>query len=98
MIAAAALWAPAASAQDTHYWTEQYGNRARLLGGAVIGSSSDLSSVYYNPGRLALVNDPELLLAGNVFEYSIIRLTEEERDNDIKSSRFSLTPSLFAGE
>ncbi len=84
--------------QDTHYWTEQYGNRARLLGGAVIGSSSDLSSVYYNPGRLALVTSPELLLAGNVFEYSVITLKEEQADQNIKSSRFSLTPSLFAGE
>jgi len=61
-----------------------------------MGGSSDLSSVYYNPGRLALVNEPELLLAGNVFEYSTIKL--KERGQDISSSRFSLTPSLFAGE
>jgi hypothetical protein len=54
--------------------------------------------VYYNPGRLALVNEPELLLAGNVFEYSTIKLKERDRAQDIASSRFSLTPSLFAGE
>ncbi|HJN91846.1 MAG TPA: long-chain fatty acid transport protein, partial [Dehalococcoidia bacterium] len=42
-----------AAAQDSNYWTIQYGNRARLLGGSAVGSASDLSAVYYNPGRLA---------------------------------------------
>ena len=49
--------------QDSHYWTNQFGNRARLLGGAVIGSTDDLSAVYYNPGGLALVEKSEILLA-----------------------------------
>lgn len=87
-----------AAAQDTHYWTEQYGNRARLLGGAMIGSSSDLSSVYYNPGRFALANDPEVLIAGNVAEYSSTKVGSSVGDKDLASTRFSLAPSLFAGE
>lgn len=90
--------AGAAQAQDTHYWTEQYGNRARLLGGAMIGSATDLSSVYYNPGRLALIGEPEILLAGNVFEYSVIKLSDQDSPQEITSSRFSISPSLFAGE
>ena len=87
-----------AEAQDTHYWTEQYGNRARLLGGAMIGSTSDLSAVYYNPGRLALGSDPEVLIAGNVVEYSSIKLDSTLGNDDLGSTRFSLSPSLFAGE
>ena len=43
-----------AYAQTAHYWTDQYGSRSRLLGGAVIGSVDDLAAVYYNPARLAL--------------------------------------------
>jgi len=35
------LLATGARAQDTHYWNIQYGTRATLLGGAVIGSVSD---------------------------------------------------------
>jgi len=87
-----------AAAQDTHFWTEQYGNRARMLGGAMIGSASDLSAVYYNPGRLALATEAEVLLAGNVVEYSASKLGNETGDRALASTRFSVSPSLLAGE
>ena len=48
--AACLCLAPFARPQDSHYWTNQYGTRATLLGGAVIGSVLDLSGTYYNPG------------------------------------------------
>lgn len=31
-------------AQDSHYWTNQYGTESWLLGGAVVGSRTDLAS------------------------------------------------------
>jgi hypothetical protein len=34
----------AARAQDSQYWTLQYGPVAELLGGVVVGSSRDLSA------------------------------------------------------
>jgi hypothetical protein len=49
--------------QDSHYWTNQYGTRATLLGGAVIGSVLDLSGTYYNPGGMSLIEDPDTLMA-----------------------------------
>ena len=52
-----------AAAQDSHYWTEQFGNRAYLLSGAVVGDPADLSAVYYNPGGLSLNNAKEFFLA-----------------------------------
>ena len=86
-------------AQDAQYWTNQYGNRARLLAGAVIGSSTDLASVYYNPGALALVENPELLLSANVFQYTryTLQLTDSDM-TDLSSSRTGGAPSIFAGE
>ncbi|MCK5572460.1 MAG: hypothetical protein KAJ12_06850, partial [Bacteroidetes bacterium] len=36
-----------APGQETYYWNIQYGTRSTLLGGAVIGSASDLSATYY---------------------------------------------------
>ncbi len=49
--------------QDTHYWSTAYGTHAQLLGGLVVGSSSDMSSTYYNPGALALSKDSALILS-----------------------------------
>ena len=46
------------SAQDTHYWTQQYGTQGELLLGTVVGSLIDLSAMYYNPGALALHMTP----------------------------------------
>jgi hypothetical protein len=36
-----------AAAQDSQYWTNQYGTRAELLGGVVVGSIKDLASTFY---------------------------------------------------
>lgn len=44
LCAASLLLATAAQAQDTNHWNLQYGTGATLLGGAVIGSVSDLSA------------------------------------------------------
>jgi hypothetical protein len=100
LLTASVLASPgSALSQDAQYWTNQYGNRARLLAGSVIGSSSDLASVYYNPGALALVENPELLLAGNVFEYTQYRVDVASiPSSDLGSSKIGGAPSLFAGE
>jgi len=57
-----------ASAQDTHYWNLQHGTRSTLLGGAVIGSVTDMAATYYNPAALALFPAPEILLSGKVYQ------------------------------
>ena len=36
-VALVTVVAAPATAQDAHYWTDQFGNRALLLGGAVVG-------------------------------------------------------------
>lgn len=88
-----------AVAQDSQWWTNQYGNRARLLGGAVIGSSRDLSAVYYNPGGLAVVEEPDALLTGYVFELDNIKYTDVLfRDTELSSTRFDGVAGLIAGQ
>lgn len=37
------------SAQDLHYWTNQFGTRSSLLGGAVVGGIKDNTAIFYNP-------------------------------------------------
>ena len=67
--------APAALlAQDAHYWTYQYGPRANLLGGAVIGSVSDVSATFYNPGALSLAEDLTFTIAADVFQIRSLTL------------------------
>jgi hypothetical protein len=85
------LWA-----QDAHYWSQQYGTRAELLGGAVVGSILDLSSTYYNPGALALMKDPSVLLSAKAFEGR--RVTFEDQDGNplgLEDRHFGPSPSLF---
>jgi len=45
---------PRVQAQDSHYWSIQYGPVGQLVGGQVIGGVNDLSATYYNPGALGL--------------------------------------------
>lgn len=92
-----ALAGPVA-AQDSHYWTNQYGSRATLLGGAVIGSVLDLSGTYYNPGGMSLIDKPQTLLAANVFQFPRVIL-KGAGDHSVPQYSFSPgpAPSLLAG-
>jgi hypothetical protein len=98
-VVAALFAASPAAGQDSQYWTEEFGNRARLLGGAVVGNAVDMSATFYNPGGLAMVDKPEILLAGTVLQYERFTLKRPQGlQVDFVSSRFGSVPSLFAGE
>ena len=85
-------------AQDSHWWTMQYGPRSSLLGGAVIGSVDDVSATYYNPGALGLADDLAFAVSTNVFEYSGVRLEGGGGEGvDLGTSKSGLRPSLVAG-
>lgn len=90
--------APFARPQDSHYWTNQYGTRATLLGGAVIGSVLDLSGTYYNPGGMSLIKDPQTLMAAKVIQYPRVSLVGTDRGSvPFNSSTLGPAPSLIAG-
>jgi hypothetical protein len=92
------LFCQQSSAQDTHYWTYAYGTRAVLLGGTVIGSVLDISGIYYNPGGLSLLEDPETLLASKVYHwprYSFGNIGKTDRE--ITSAKFDNAPGIVAG-
>ena len=61
-------------AQDSHYWTNQYGTESWLLGGAVVGASADLASTYYNPAALAVIQDRRSLLTAVSLLMSLSRI------------------------
>ena len=85
-------------AQDAQYWTYQYGTRATLLGGAVVGSVLDISATYYNPGGLALINDPELVATSRVVEASSVQADwRDDQLADLSQLRFDIAPGFFGG-
>ena len=97
-IAIFAIFSQSSQAQDANYWTHQYGTRATLLGGAVIGSVLDLSGTFYNPGGLALIEKPDILLAAKVFQYPHYLLRGIDRSTQYPTfSRLTQAPSLLAG-
>ncbi|UCH83769.1 MAG: hypothetical protein JSW50_15185 [Candidatus Latescibacterota bacterium] len=98
VILAIAVCAGSVSAQGSNWWTNQYGTRAELLGGVVVGSFIDLSSTYYNPGAIALVRNQEVLLSAEAFQYQSLEFTNPEVPERTESTtRFGTAPTLFAG-
>ena len=98
-VAVALAHASAASAQDTHYWSIQYGPVGQLVGGQVIGGVPDLSATFYNPGALALRNESSYLLSTESVQWELVS-TQAPADIsvlDTSSSRFGAAPSLLAG-
>jgi hypothetical protein len=95
---AVSLVAGPAAAQDAHYWTETYGPRASLLGGAVIGSVDGFAATYYNPARLSLIEGPGFGLSTQVWQLESITVDDGAGAGvDLGTTRAGLEPSLIAG-
>ena len=98
LLAVLLLAPPSLLAQDSHYWTFQYGPSSSLLGGAVIGSVSDVSATFYNPAALSLSDDLAFAVSANVFEISGVTLEDGGGTGvDLGTQRSGLRPSLIAG-
>jgi hypothetical protein len=85
------------AAQDAHYWTNQYGTRGELVGGLVVGSFVDLSATYYNPGAIAFVDQPSLILTTDAWEYQSFDFDDLAPEGlDLRTRRLRPAPSIFA--
>jgi hypothetical protein len=86
------------SAQDDHYWAQQYGAISTLMGGAMVGGVSDNSAVYYNPGALAFISNPSLSVDANVYKMDKILITDGAGKNmNLNSAQLSVYPQIIAG-
>jgi hypothetical protein len=85
-------------AQDTQYWTEQYGTKSFYLGGAVIGSMLDLSATFYNPGAIAMMENPEILTGSKSLTLTSFKFKDGAgKGYNLESLRGDAPPDLFAG-
>ena len=86
-------------AQETYYWNVTYGTRSTLLGGAVIGSVSDLSATYYNPGAIALFDDAQFILSALVYQLENYTIKDGAAEGiDLDFSTVIPSPSFVAFE
>jgi hypothetical protein len=85
------------NAQDSHYWTNQYGTEASLLGGLVVGTKHDLSSTFYNPGTLALTTDQVLTISTDAYQISQVNITSKSPSvPNLESNTSGSAPSILA--
>ena len=89
---------PKLNAQDTNYWTNQYGSRAALMGGAVVGGVRDTSAGYYNPGALGFIDNSSVTVSGNAYTYSKIAVDNGAgTGKDLDSQNIQAIPTLLSG-
>jgi len=85
--------------QDSHYWIHQYGTRADLLSGLVVGSVKDLSSTYYNPGAIPLSPEQSLVLTTDAFEFAKITVKDGAGSGkDVSSTQSGSAPRKLSLE
>jgi hypothetical protein len=86
------------NAQDHHPWAQQFGARATFLGGAVIAGLEDNSSIYYNPGAFAFIEESNLQINTDVYKYGDAIMRDGAGDGiDVISRRLSLYPQMVSG-
>lgn len=84
-------------AQENNYWNIQYGTRSTLLGGAVIGSVSDLSATFYNPGAIALFPDVKFILSAQVYQLDNFTIKDgAAKGKDLDYSSVVPSPNFVA--
>ena len=97
-LVAALAWPAVATAQDAHYWTYGYGPIGQLTEGVLVGGVSDLSAVYYNPGALALIDEPRFVFGLTSIELASIKAADAVgRNLDFDSFLFDIVPAVVAG-
>ena len=83
---------------QTNYKYENFGNRSILLNGNVTGSVDDLGATFYNPARLALIEDPVFSINAKIYQLSETKIDNYLFDGaNLTSSNFEGLPSMVSG-
>jgi hypothetical protein len=81
-----------------NYNEENFGNRSILLSGNVTGSVEDLGLTYYNPARIALIENLDFTINAKAYQAnSVIIKNVFGKDNKLSDSDFRGIPSLVSG-
>ncbi|MCO5725988.1 hypothetical protein [Robiginitalea marina] len=84
--------------QEGNYKFENFGNQSVLLNGNVTGSVSDLGLTYYNPARLALIEQPAFTIGGKAYQWSRYQFDNIlQTEKGLSSNSFGGIPATIAG-
>lgn len=81
-----------------NYKYENYGSRSILLSGSVTGSVEDLELTYYNPARLAQVDNPLFSINAKAYQLSTLKVEDAFGSEVVlEDSNFEGIPSMLVG-
>jgi len=94
----AIVFASSIYSQDSHYWTQQFGTRSALLGGAVLGGAEDNTMIYYNPGALGFLDESSISINANAYRVENIKVENAlGNQEDFQSGQLGSVPLLAGG-
>jgi hypothetical protein len=83
---------------QNHYWGQQYGGQAPLMGGTGVVGVTDNSTIYYNPGAVGFVDSARLTASSFLYGMEFIKLKNGAGTGlDLKAIRVTILPQLIAG-
>ncbi len=86
------------AAQDTQYWTQQFGTRSALMGGAVVGGVKDNTAIFYNPGGMGFIDTTSVSINANLYRFENINIENAlGQTKGFKSAGFTSFPVLVSG-
>ncbi|MGE0431351.1 MAG: hypothetical protein AB7K09_21155 [Planctomycetota bacterium] len=98
LIVVASQAATTARAQDHQYWTNQYGPRSTMLGGAAVAGAGDTSGIIYNPGGLGYNDGGGIDVNANAWRIGHIILRDGAGSGGhLEVSPITQVPLLLAG-
>lgn len=85
-------------AQDTHYWTQQFGSHSTLMSGALVAGEEDISMLFYNPGAIGDIVSGSITISASMYRLENITVTNAlGQQADFKSSQFASLPLMAGG-
>ena len=87
-----------AAAQDTHYWTNQFGTRSSLLSGALVAGDGSNAMVYYNPGALGHVDSSSFSINASLYQLENVSVKSIDGDGaNFNNTQFVTIPLVISG-
>ncbi|MFC2106786.1 OmpP1/FadL family transporter [Bacteroidota bacterium] len=84
--------------QDYHYWSEQFGAEAHLMGGAVVAGDRDNSAIFYNPGAVGFIKGNSVSVNANIYKVQLTRMNNSlGEDVNLKYNRYTFYPQMLSG-